>query len=53
MKRIVMLLALIYALTALGRVAPYASFWGHAALACPDGGDGVDGGGEGGSDDGQ
>jgi hypothetical protein len=53
MRRIAMLMALSLALTALGSVAPYASFWGHAALACPDGGDGGDGGGQGGTDDGQ
>ena len=47
MKRIVMLMALGFALTALGSVSPFASFWGHTALACPDGDD--DAGSQGGT----
>jgi hypothetical protein len=53
MKRIVMLMALSFALTALGGVSPFASFWGHAALACPDGGDGSDAGSQGGTGSGK
>jgi hypothetical protein len=44
MKRIAILMALSCALLAFGSLSPFATHWGHAAMAC-DGGGGDDGGG--------